>query len=191
MEAHLNILSHAIAEKFTTTENDQAIFIEKKWYSASYVILLLFSLLWNSFLYFFYTALVIEQVSLAAYLFLMLLVIAGIWIFYAAICGLVNKTTIQADKHSVFVRHTPLPWTGQRTIPKQDIDQVYVVQQIHSNKGTTYIRYSVDLLTRYDQTITLLKGLDTLAEARFIEQKLDTFFATKDPQSNEMALSQQ
>jgi hypothetical protein len=179
MEAHLNIVSHVIYEKFSITENSQAITIEKKWYSTRYVLLFLFSLIWNSFPFVFYPAIVLEQVSLVAYLFLILYAIAGIWMFYSAICGFINKTSIQADKESIRVRHNPLPWTGQRSILKQDIDQVYVVQQIHFNKGTSYITYSVDLLTKYDKTLTLLEGLDTLTEARFIEQKLGNFLATK------------
>lgn len=180
METHLNILAHPIPEKFSVTENQQEITIEKKWFSARHIILLIFSLIWNSILLFFYTAMVIGQVPLIIYLFTMLHAIAGIWMLYTSICGFVNKTTVQADKHVITVWHSPLPWTRQRTIAKPDIGQLYVTQEIHSNKGITYITYNVHLLARNNKTFSLIKGLDTLAEARFIKQKLEVFLDIND-----------
>jgi hypothetical protein len=175
METHLNILALPIPEKFSITENHQEITIEKKWFSARHITLFIFSLIWNSILLFFFTAMVMGHAPLFVYLFTMFHAIAGSWMLYTAICGFVNKTILQANNQFITVRHSPFPWTRQRKVDRRDIDQVYVTQEIHSNKGITYITYSVHLLTRNNKTLSLLKGLDTLAEARFIEQKLEVF----------------
>lgn len=186
METHQNSYAHSIAEKLNSNQNSREIIIEKKWFSARHVVLFMFSFVWNGILLFFYSAMILKQVPLFIYLFTIVHATAGIWMLYTAICGFVNKTVIEANKQHVIIRHSPLPWTGQKTIDKRDIYYFYVAQQIHSNKGTTYITYDVDLITKDNKSITLLKDLDTLAEARCIEQKLETSLTIKnDPVKEE------
>jgi hypothetical protein len=177
-----------VPEIFTLTENTGELMIEKKWFSLKDVLLFIFSLIWNGMLMFFYSAMLMGQVPGVFFLFPILHVAAGSWMLYASLCGFFNKTIIRIDMQQVSVRHTPLPWTGQRTIDRRDVRQLYIVQQVRSNKGTTTITYDVQLITKSNKAISLIKGLQQLTEARFIEQKMESFLRIENvPVTGEMA----
>jgi hypothetical protein len=179
MEPHPDMYAQSAARQFTLTENALEATIEKRWFNARHVMLFLLAILWNSILAFFYTAILAGQLPVFIYLFTVLHATAGIWMLYTAICGFFNKTVIQADRHSITVRHSPLPWPGQKKLNKRDVCQFYVCQQINSTKGTTYITYDVDVITKNNKVHPLIQGLDTAAEARFIEQKLESYTGIK------------
>jgi hypothetical protein len=175
MEKNSNKYLLPVPEKFNLNENAREVIIEKKWLSPRHIALCVFALIWNSMLVFFYSAMLMGQVPYFIYLFPILHVAAGIWMLYTSLCGFFNKTIIRADKQQITVRHTPLPWSGQKTVDNQDIHQLYVIQQIKSNRSSTYITYDVQLITKNNKALPLVKGLETAEEARFIEQKLETF----------------
>lgn len=165
---------------FTLTEDSQEIIIEKKWFTMAHLGTLVFALLWNGFIYFFYIMMMKGNVSVIILLFPILHIVVGMWLLYYSICGFVNKTIIKAGNQEVSVRHIPLPWSGEKSIKKSCIRQLYILEQSRKHRGSIIYSYDVQVLMDVDRCITLVKGLDTPEEAVFIEKKLEQFLRIED-----------
>jgi len=81
-------------------------------------------------------------VSIIAGLFPILHVSVGIGLTYWTIAGFLNRTTLRLDERNLSVRHGPLPWKGNHTIPREDIKQLYCEHEVSQGKnGPTHSYY--------------------------------------------------
>ncbi|MGI9509648.1 MAG: hypothetical protein ACR2QJ_09920 [Geminicoccaceae bacterium] len=156
-------------------ERDQGTFtISWRWLSAKDLFLIPFTIAWNSFLINFLSA------SGGFDFFLTAHVAVGIGLTYKVISDLLNTTTISVDSHRLVVRHRPLPWWPAPTIDVADIEQFYVVERISSGKNSTTITYDVLAVTRDNSSIKVLRGLDDVGQALFLEQTFEQIMNIRD-----------
>ncbi|HEY7770152.1 MAG TPA: hypothetical protein VIB55_18445, partial [Longimicrobium sp.] len=73
------------------------------------------------------------------------------------------------------VRHGPIPWTGNRELPADALEQLYCQEHVtHSRNGGTTIRYSVQAIGKGSRRkITLVSGLTDRDQALFIESQVE------------------
>ena len=102
--------------------------MRKRWFSSSYLVMLVFALLWNGML-----AMMIQRLKddpelpEAAYAIPFIHGVIGLGLLYTALAGLLNSTTVAASERGLRVRRGPLPWRGNLRVPKGAIDQLYAV----------------------------------------------------------------
>jgi hypothetical protein len=163
-------------------ENMLDITFQRKWFSPVYIIMLVFSFFWNGFLIFWYsTASQMDgPLKWIFLLFPLLHVAAGVSIFYIGIAGLVNKTIFKVDKMELSVKHTPLPWTGNKTVSRSDLKQFYTKKTISHGRNSTTITYDLMAITRDDSIEKILTGLTTPEEPKYIERKIENFWNITD-----------
>jgi hypothetical protein len=94
----------------------------------------------------------------------------GLGLGYYCLTLFFNATTVKLSEGQLTVKHAPLWWFGNRTVPARDVSQVFVVEK-RGSKGS--LRYEVCALLRDGRRQALVTGLTDEAEARFLEVRLE------------------
>jgi len=172
----------AMPDRFELVEEDGGLFIQWRWLSAKTWFLLVFSIAWNSFLVFWFsTAFSMDRIVWIMVLFPIAHVAVGLFVAYQAITGLVNRTQISVSGEVLRVRHAPLPWPGNRDMPASSLDQLYCKEVVTRTKnGGTQRRYELHALTQEGTRVKLLKRLDDLDQALFLEQQIEIHLGIRD-----------
>jgi predicted Zn finger-like uncharacterized protein len=101
------------------------LFIRRQWFQPMYVFLAFFCVFWCGFLVFWYamalTHLPAGNMMWMPILFPLMHVAIGVGLSYFVIAGFLNSTRILIDRDFVHVRHQPVPWRGNRDVPREQI----------------------------------------------------------------------
>lgn len=151
-----------------------------RWFSPSLIFLGFFCIAWDAFLIFWYFLAFQGSMPFAANLIMMLFPIAhvavGVALTYYVIAGLVNRTTITADRSTLTVRHGPLPFGGNVTIPVSRLQQLFCRREgigtdDHSPGRAFSIFAILDDGTRLD-VLTRQNDRDLVV---YLEQRIEDF----------------
>lgn len=82
----------------------------------------------------------------------------GAFLLIHAIMKLINKTTINASRQSLYMKHHPIPWRGNFKIATDNIEQLFVTRTQRSNKETSWHAPALQLITKDGQRHQLLRG---------------------------------
>lgn len=121
-----------------------------------------------------------DEIPWMMVLFPLIHVAAGIGITYFTVATIFNTTTILADYQTLSVSHKPIPWPGQKTFQRGDIDQLYSVEKMHRNKNGVNYTYEVRVLQKDRTQRALLTGLQNTEQALYVEQELERYFRIRD-----------
>lgn len=112
--------------------------IRRRWFTPAAIFLLVFTVIWDGFLLFWYGAAFATGAPLAMILFPLLHVAAGVGMTWFTLASFVNTTTLVAGPNGITVRHGPVPWPGSRDIPRGQASQLYCRMHRGSKGGRTY-----------------------------------------------------
>lgn len=176
-------LDPGLPEGLELNNTGTGIEITRKWFSVLHIFTGIFALVWCGFLFFWYSILGSiaapgEETSnflLIFYLFPLIHVAVGVYLLYYSLCGFFNKTTISVDWENLRIKHHPLPWRGNRTIPRSDIKQLYVKRQESRTRNGISVTYDINLITHSGSDIKLVKGLTADEQALFIEREVEKY----------------
>lgn len=159
-----------IPEKIDVLHEGSTMIIRRKWLSYTVIPLLIFCIVWDSFLFFWYTmALGGKDAPLFAILFPLGHVSVGIALTYYVIAMFLNKTDITIAPDHVSVVSYPLPWGFRKMVKREDIMAVRVkYQQQNQSQGSYGIRYT----DRSNREKTLMRGGLNDDQAEFVVHHL-------------------
>lgn len=160
------------------TEYD-AIVIRRTWKSALAYFLVVFTLIWNTFMVVWMSIAISQGVWMMA-AFGSIHAAVGLFLIYYTIALFVNKTDIRIDAYYLTVKHHPLRWMGQSQTPVEDVQQIYCKEKITRNKNSTSITYEVHYIDRNNKQKKLLSGLNDSSQAQFIEAEIEKVLGIKD-----------
>lgn len=154
----------------------------RRWFKPlQHIFTFLFSLIWCSFLVFWYTMAAAGQAPLLFFLFPLIHVAVGIFLFYTSLAGFLNKTYIEVDGERIRVRHAPLPWIGGKELPSQNVRQLYCTSRTRRTKnGGSSTTYNVQVALHSGRPVDLLTKLGDLDQALFIEQEIERALGIED-----------
>ena len=168
-----------LPDRIKIIDKGSSIEIILRWFSLKIIVLTIFALFWDGFLFFYYS-----KILETGILFLQLLPVfhaaAGLLLTYYVIAGYFNKTFIKVNMSTISVKHFPLPFFGNKNIESRNIKQVYTKERIYHRSGSVSISYEVHILTHNNKDIKLLSGLDTGDQGLFIEQQIENYLRIKD-----------
>lgn len=143
-----------------------------RWFRPGFLFYAVFCVLWDGFLYFWYSkALSSPNPDTAALVFPVVHVLVGVALTYYTLCGFFNRTVVSVA-HELRVEHKPLPWRGVRGIPIGKIRGLYVRLRGNWDKDRPGILYELRAMLDDDTSVTLMK-LDEPDEAYFLEKTLE------------------
>lgn len=165
-----------LPENIQVEESRNSLDITYKWSKMQGYVLLGFSAFWNGFLYFgFISTMLAEDAPSFMLIFMIPFIGAGIFISYFGLANILNSTTISVGYDNVSVRHTPVPWLGNKDVFKHDIKQLYVKEHIHRGKNSSSTSYSVNIVDKDNKDVKLLDALPNPELGKFIEHKIENF----------------
>lgn len=164
-----------------TSREGNDFLIVRKWLTPSAFFLLIFCLIWNFFLYRLYMQILdsgLENNALVAVPLVHLLF--GVVFSYICLAMFVNKTTVRVSNSKIVVKHSPLPWLGNKVFNRQEVKQIYCKQQIRRTKNGTSYSYALRLRQQDGTEQVLLKGIRKHEESLYIEQELERYLGIED-----------
>jgi hypothetical protein len=113
----------------------------------------------------------------------------GVGLTYFTLAGFLNQTTIEVDTFRLSIRHGPLPWFGNCTLPAAEIGQLYCQERTRrQNNGGSSTTYSVSAVTKGGRQVKLVSTLEDQDQALFIEQQIEQYLGIEDrPVGGELA----
>ncbi len=170
----------ALPKRFTLEDVGGDLRITRRWFSPVAYFLVFFCLFWDGFLVVWYAIAFLANGPLIMKIFPILHVAVGLGLTYFTAALFLNRTVIHVGDRAYQITHAPLPWWGQRAGNVDDIDQVYVVEALRSNKGSISRTYSVLARMQGGAKDTFVSGLDDFDQALFIEQEIERYLGIED-----------
>lgn len=164
-----------IPDNIDLIEDRGDLVIRRSWRGPHLWFLLLFCIIWDGFLVFWYSAAFGDpNAPLIMKLFPIGHVAVGVGLTYYVIAGFVNKTDIRINPVKVSVKSYPMKWFGNKEVGIDDIKQLYTTEKIsnNSNNGTS-VSYTVNIVTGMGKKLKLVSGLQNKEQGIFIEKKIE------------------
>lgn len=163
--------------KFHVEELGRELVISWKWFTPVLWFLAFFCAAWDSFLVFWYLMAFRMEAPWILKVFPVAHLAVGVGLTYATLAGFWNRTVVRISADGVTIRHGPVPWRGNLTLPSTDLEQIYCEE--HPGGGRTRT-YSVNALTREGRKVPLLKDLDEAGQALYLEQAIEAGLGLED-----------
>lgn len=161
--------------------------IIRRWLSPKYVVMLFFCVFWDGFLVFWYFMAFREGGPLVAKLFPLIHVGVGVFLTYTVIAGFLNRTRITVNMAELEIKHYPLPWPGNRIVPRHELEQLFCEEKISRGKNGVSYAYVLSAVMRDGSRVKLVSGLDKPENALFLEQQIEGYLGISDrPVAGEM-----
>ena len=110
-----------------------------------------------------------------------ILLLAALVITYYSVAKLLNTTKIRVSNKSISVKHGPVPFSRNVFLTKEQVTQLYVTQHRIGHRYYLYATtYQVNVILSNKDVITLVKGLHSAEQGRFIEHKIEDFLNITD-----------
>jgi hypothetical protein len=198
METSVAALRAPLPEKMVREVLPNGVAFTYRWFGLQYLFLAFFCVIWNSFLFSWYTAATsgvdwskgleaLQADRLSMLLFPIGHLAVGIGLTYYTICGFVNRTRVAVASRVITISHGPLPWRGNRTVPGSDVQQLYREEVVSRTKNGTRTSYQLSAIRKDNSKVKLLAGLAGADLALFLEQEIEQALGIRDqPVSGEM-----
>lgn len=160
----------------TKPEERGDLVITRRWFEpAKHLPGILFCVFWDGFLANWYRMLWSGSTSpgIGFYVFPLIHVTVGLGLTYAVIAGLCNTTQVGIRGGDFFVRHGPIPWRGNRTVPAQSITQLFVEEKVSRSNDSETRKYDLSAILDGGERMALVAGLPKVEQALFLEQALE------------------
>ncbi len=159
----------------------------RRWMSWKYIGLLFFCVFWNGFLVVWYYIAFTKGGPLLMKVFPLLHVGVGVFLAYTVAAGFLNRTRIFVNMAELEIKHYPLPWPGNRVVPRHEIEQLFCEEKLTHNKNGVSHTYDLSAVMRDGKRLKLVSGLDKPENALFLEQRIEGYLGIADrPVAGEM-----
>ena len=159
----------SIPEGLDLIESANLTVIRRIWISWKIAPLILFAVVWDSFLVFWYLKALKSHPPLAAVLFPLGHVAVGIGLTYLIVATLLNKTDIECNALGVRVNTYPIPWSGNCAVRVDEVKGI-VVRERSGNQNS--VNYAVMYIDPSRKEKKLVRGLTALEQATFVAQTI-------------------
>lgn len=155
------------------SEHGDELRLVRRWFTPALFFMLLFCVVWNGFLVFWYSVTIEGGAPLIFSLFPLIHVAVGVGLTYATVAGFVNRTHITADPGRLRIRHQPLPWPGNRELPVSELEQLYCEEHVSRTRNGTSVSYTLNAVLQGGRKLTLLKRLQDPGQAIYLEHAIE------------------
>jgi hypothetical protein len=104
----------------------------------------------------------------------------GIGLTWYCLATLLNTTTLTVGRGWLRIRHGPLYWPGRVDVPTSSLDQLYARKRVSHSKNGTTVRFELHAVLKDGKNKKLLKGLDEIEQALWLEQELEAVLGIRD-----------
>lgn len=161
---------------------DDYMHICRKWFGFPIMLMSGFMVFWIGIQFFTYFLITGEfgDATVIIYSFGAIFLLIDVFLFYLLAAGWMNKTDIFVNKQLMEIKHSPVPWMGNKKLDATTLTQFYVHKSVATNDGRTTVTYEVHYLQKGQQSAKLIAGLAEREQAVFIEQKIENYLGIID-----------
>lgn len=153
-------------------ESGERLVLERRWFNFSALGVIVFAIVWNTFLFFYSRQPVAPDADPAEALLLIPLSIVALISVYLALAAALNRSRFTADTERLEVSHGPLPWPG-KTVARAEVQQIAAYRYTSGSSGQRRTTYAVVALTHAGKRQRLIGDLKNSAEVLYIRQALN------------------
>lgn len=169
---------NSIPTKMHLNETAERLEFEYNWFKAKYIISLVSAPVFSFFLI--QSDFIIGDLNNLTTPVFILLGFTFITLYYS-LAKLINTTKIYVTHEELDVRHGPIPFGRHVHLKKENVTQLFVTQHRIGHRYYLYsTTYQISVILKSKEVITLVKGLYTPEQGRFIENKIEDFLHIKD-----------
>ncbi len=173
-------ISAPMPENIRIDHGPEGLILSFRWFSAKFIFLAFFCLIWDGFLVFWYSLAFTENAPLIMLVFPLLHVAIGIYLTYYVIAGIYNRTVVTVGQGRLSIQHGPIPWPGSRILQASELTQLYTEERVTRGKHGPRVSYDLSAVSRDNKKIRLLTGLDTPDSVRFLERQIEDRLGIRD-----------
>ena len=175
-------------EGIRVEETGNGLRVSWRWFSGMFIFLLFFCIAWDSFLVFWYTAAFGMGAPWIFKVFPIIHLAVGVGLTYFTLAGFLNRTTLELTPDALTVRHGPIPWGGNLTLPVLELVQFYCQERYQpTRRGRPLLTFQLCAVLKDGRKVSVLTGLDEREHVLFLEQTLEKWLDIKDqPVGGEM-----
>jgi Effector-associated domain 7 len=96
----------------------------------------------------------------------------GLTYWFVALC--INRTICTVTKTALQIHHSPLPWSGNRTLARGEISQIFCQKHIHFAQNASAL-YFLGIITPHGERLTVLDNMHSLTDLLYLEQEIETW----------------
>ncbi len=106
----------------------------------------------------------------------------GFGLLLWALASIFNTTYLTVDQKSIRIQHRPFKLLYQEyEIPVDQVEQIYVKEYVSTQVNSTlYTAFAIRMKMTGGKDLRLLKGINKVEQAQFIEQEMERFAGIKD-----------
>lgn len=162
-------------DKTNPEQPDAGLNICRKWseHNPDLFLWLIFTLIWNGTLWFVALPMIRQFNDSFFNNFVLIFVFVGIGLAYHSLANFINQTTLTLTAEKLIVRHSPLPWRGDKDLQVADIKRLYTEQHRACRQCT--VTYEVRVVTRQGNRETVFSRLYQRADASSIKEEIENF----------------
>ncbi len=163
-------------------KDEKVLEVTLRWYKPVAYFTAIFSLFWMGFLAIWYAMALSGPAPGVALVLPLLHVGAGFAMIYYTLCLFLNKTYIDIDDGFLTVHHAPIPWwKGNKTIPIEEVEQLFVKEKITKGENSTTRTYSLLVKLKSGLTRVLMDISHASSEQmQEIETELEAYLGIED-----------
>ncbi len=110
-----------------------------------------------------------------------LVLLASAIVFYFSLAKLINETIIVVTQQNIEVKNSPLPFSINLKLRKEDVTQLYVTQHRVGHRYYLFAAtYQLNAILKNKNVVTLVRKLQSPQQGRFIENKIEKYLNIKD-----------
>jgi hypothetical protein len=166
-------------EKLNYQRGDGYIQYSYKWWRPSHFALAFFVILWDGFLVFWHTT-AWSQGEVLMMVFAILHTLVGIGLTYFLIAQIFNRTDVVIDQEYLDIHNYPIPWTGNRSIPVEDIGQLFVKDSKNIQNGKVNYTHSLYALLPGGKKQQLISREGDKEIINFLEKEIEIVLNIED-----------
>jgi hypothetical protein len=169
----------SLPKAFRLDRSGDTVRISRRWIGPLAFFLLFFAVIWNGFM------IVWNTISLTTGMWLMSVfgmihTGVGLFLIYYVLALFLNSTVILASPRELEVRIGPVPWKGNKRLPRDLVEQLFCKEKISRSKNGTSSSYSVEAVLNGNRRETLASGFNDSDHALFVEQEIERHLGITD-----------
>jgi hypothetical protein len=170
-----------MSENVTCEREPTGLTLTYRWFSGHtfWVVVGVFALVWNGLMGFILVSLLANESAWDQYLMMAPFAGFGLLMAYVTLANIFNGTVIQLTPAELTVRHVPLPWRGNRSLPVSGLKQIYCKEvKGTDSEGEPYVEYHLLAVMYGGKETILLK--DSLERLRYFEREINAWLSRRD-----------
>jgi hypothetical protein len=173
LPASLPMLSSIVCEK-----QEEGIALTQHWFSWMSVATVPFSVFLGALVVGAYTLLPDGDLSVLSAVLLLPGILLALAVGYYSLARLVNSTVVTLTSGELSIRHGPLPWPGNRTVPVHNVKEFRCQRQPSRNyAGDVWETYTLNAVLDDGRDVELLHKIGSQGSADMLKQEVTAWLA--------------